>query len=176
MGRALEDAQLRFLLNSGEWGEIAGSIEELKEKKRQLDEMDNAFWTLFGEVEEKRLVAFKKRLAALKVGICQIHWQAAYKKDGTYEIFPADMFPLEQLKVVSSPEFNCAGITVLKMMCDKCAAELPSHYKAEVRGIPTPEESWRALSDKQREKLEFHFRMPNLRRYVQFAEAEEKKG
>ena len=169
-------AKIMFLLNQGEWGDLAGEVKKLREKKRLLAKADVAFSNQFETVEQKRKVLFKKHLATLKIGMCQTHWGLNNRDDS--KGFPNNIFPLEKLKLVRSEE---SGI---RIMCDECVAKLPTFHpkydpprcKTEVIGVPTPDQFWRYVDDRQLDKLARHFKMPCLREFDQiYEEAEEKR-
>lgn len=174
-----EVRQIMFLLDSGDWGELAGAVEELKQKGELLFDAEAAFSAKFEEVEEKRREFFLKRFATLNTGICRTHSRYA-------ELGADDIFPLNQLKVVcvkvipAGPHDKTKYPVYERAMCIDCITKQSSerpYPPVELRdkGVPTPEQFWRLATDDEIRKLARHFRMPSLRDFDKVCEEAEKK-
>lgn len=176
MSRHHETAKIMFLLDQGDWGDLAPEIKKLRRKERLLSEADVAFSSQFEVVERKRKDLLKKRLADLKIGTCQVHGGFNNRDDS--KSFPHNIFPLEKLRLVRNEQRGA------RIMCEECVTKLPPfrdkydppRYKNEVIGPLTPEQFWHWSDDRQLDKLGRHFKMPCLRDYEQiYQEAEDKR-
>jgi len=174
---SVENRQISFLLDSGEWGELSTDIASLKVRMQALEDAEDAFSQLFEAVERKRQVVFRDFFLTQGTGLCQLH--RSYSRWETDEYF----FPLDQLKVVEvqvARQPRPTDTPSKKALCEECLARFLRErpypaVKKDVLGAPSPEQFWALATQDDIRRLARHLKMPSLRDYVEVSEEARKR-
>jgi hypothetical protein len=173
---SVETRQIRFLLDSGDWGELSKEIEGLKAKAEAIEEAESDFSALVEQLERRRVEFFKNFFLTQNVGLCQLHRSySRWRTDGYF-------FPLDQLQVVDvavtqpRPHVRPFKKVVCKECLPKFLHELPyPTLRKYTLSVPSPEQFWAVAEEDDIRRLARHLKMPSLRDYVEVSEEARKR-